>query len=64
MKAVIVTVPVKSFFSKEKDDSKEIQVKADEIHISSNGVLVLRRYGNVVECFAAGEWLRAKESNQ
>lgn len=61
MKAVTVTIPVKTFFSNEKTDSKDIQVKADEIHISSNGVLVLRRYGNVVECFAAGEWLRAKE---
>lgn len=38
---------------------KELQVNADEIHISSCGVLVLKRYGNVVDTFAQGTWLRA-----
>lgn len=36
-----------------------IQVKADEIHISTHGVLVLKRYGNIVRVFAHGEWLSA-----
>lgn len=38
---------------------KVTKVNADEIHISSNGVLVLRYRGVTVQSYASGCWRKA-----
>lgn len=56
-----VTVPVPALSVFGKAAQKEVLVNADEIHISTNGVLCLKRYGNIVQVFAHGEWLKASK---
>lgn len=38
---------------------KAIKVNADEIHISSNGILVLLWGGRIVQSYASGCWVTA-----
>lgn len=62
-RCVEVVIPFGGFSLFSKRATKTIQVKADEIHISTHGVLVLKRYGNIIETYASGEWLTAKLIN-
>lgn len=53
---VHVKIPSTRWFRK-----TEIEiVKADELHVSSHGVLVCKRYGNVVKTFSHNTWLTAE----